>query len=178
MKKLFLIASFLIAGIATTQAQILKFGLKFGANFSTLNGDQFNGDNLTSYHAGAIVEISVLDNFSIQPEVLYSSQGAKIENRDLKLDYVAIPVLAKFYLISDKLSLEAGPQFSFLTNSDIPVGETFETNAFDFAAAGGLGLNLTQRIFVQARYVTGLSDTSKNASITNQIFQFSVGLRF
>ena len=74
------------------------------------------------------------------------------------------------------MSLEAGPQFSFLLNDDVP--NTFETKTFDFAAVGGLGYNLTQNIFVQARYVVGLTDTSKDASVTNKVIQLSAGLRF
>ena len=176
MKKLFLVASFLFLGIATSQAQSLKFGAKAGANFSTLDGDGVDGDNLTSFHVGALLELNILENFSIQPELMYSSQGTEIENEELKLDYISVPVLAKFYLVTDKLSLEAGPQFSFLINDDVP--ETFETKSFDFAAVGGLGFNITQNIFAQARYVVGLTDTSKDAEVTNKVIQLSVGLRF
>lgn len=176
MKKLFVMAVLLIAGSSSMNAQGLDFGVKAGANFAKLDGEGISGDNLTSFHVGALLELNVFENFSIQPEVLYSSQGTKIEDEDIKLDYLSVPVLAKFYLISDKLSLEAGPQFSFLVNDDVP--ETFETKSFDFAAVGGLGFNFTENIFVQARYVAGLTDTSKDAKVTNQVIQLSVGLKF
>lgn len=176
MKKLFIMAILLVAGSTSMNAQGLDFGVKAGANFAKLDGDDFEGDNLTSFHVGALVEINVFENFSVQPEVLYSSQGTKIEDEDIKLDYLSVPVLAKFYLISDKLSLEAGPQFSFLVNDNIE--EQFETKSFDFAAVGGLAFDVTNNIFVQARYVTGLTDTSKDAKITNQVIQLSVGLKF
>lgn len=176
MKKLFALAIILIAGTTSMNAQGLDFGVKAGANFSTLDGDGIDGDNLTSFHVGAILELNIFENFSVQPEVMYSSQGTKIEEEDIKLDYLSVPVLAKFYLISDKLSLEAGPQFSFLVNDDVP--ETFETKSFDFAAIGGLGFNITKNIFAQARYVVGLTDTSKDAEVTNKVIQLSVGLKF
>lgn len=169
-------AVLLIAGTSSMSAQGLDFGVKAGANFAKLDGEDVSGDNLTSFHVGAILELNVFENFSIQPEVMYSSQGTKIEDEDIKLDYIAVPVLAKFYLISDKLSLEAGPQFSFLVNDDVQ--ETFETKSFDFAAVGGLGFNVTNNIFLQARYVAGLTDTSKDAKVTNQVIQLSVGLKF
>lgn len=176
MKNLFLAVSLLFLGVSVASAQDLKFGAKIGANFSNLNGDGLNGDNLTSFHVGALVELNLIQNFSVQPELLYSSQGTDYKNEDYKLDYVSLPVLAKFYVITDKLSLEAGPQFSFLINDDVP--EQFRTKTFDFAAVGGLGYNLTSFIFVQARYVVGLTDTSKEASVTNRVFQLSAGLRF
>lgn len=176
MKKLFLAVSLLFIGATASNAQDLKFGAKVGANFSNLNGDEIKGDNLTSFHVGALVEVNIFENFSIQPELMYSSQGTEIENEKLKLDYVSIPVLAKFYLITDKLSFEAGPQFSFLINDDVK-GQ-FEAKTFDFAAVGGLSYHLTSVIFVQARYVAGLTYTSKDASVTNRVFQLSAGLRF
>ena len=176
MKKLLLMAILLVAGSTSMNAQGIDFGVKAGANFSNLDGDGMDGDNLTSFHAGALLEINVFENFSVQPEVMYSSQGTKLEDEDIKLDYISVPVLAKFYLISDKLSIEAGPQFSFLVNDNLE--DTFETKSFDFAAIGGLGLNLTNNLFVQARYVVGLTDTTKEAEVTNKVIQLSVGWKF
>ena len=104
MKKLFVMAVLLIAGSSSMSAQGIDFGVKAGANFAKLDGDGIDGDNLTSFHVGALLEVNVFENFSVQPEVLYSSQGTKIEDEDIKLDYLSVPVLAKFYLISDKLN--------------------------------------------------------------------------
>lgn len=179
MKKLFALAILLIAGTTSMNAQGLDFGVKAGANFSTLDGDGIDGDNLTSFHVGALLELNILENFSIQPEVMYSSQGTKLEDEDIKLDYISVPVLAKFYLISDKLALEAGPQFSFLVSDDAPsIVDQFDAESFDFAAVGGLSFNFTKNIFAQARYVASLTEASKNAEVTNRVIQLSVGLKF
>lgn len=180
MKTNLLILIFFVVGVTTTHAQGINFGLKAGANFSNLDGDDANGfSTYTNFHFGALVELNVLQNFSIQPELLYSSQGAKVDAaaiKDIKYDYITVPVLAKFYLITDKLSLEAGPQFSFMINENVP--DQFRTKSFDFAVAGGLGLNLTKNIFAQARYVAGLTDTSKDAEVTNRVIQLSIGFKF
>ena len=101
---------------------------------------------------------------------MYSSQGAKVDGvDDFNLDYISLPVMAKFYLMTDKLSLEAGPQFSFLVNDP---QKAYDNQDFDFAVAGGLGLNLTKNIFVQARYVVGLSEVSKYAEVKNSTFNY------
>lgn len=180
MKKIIFISTFLLIGIFQSNAQMLKFGVKAGANFNSLDGDGAEGlDTYTSFHFGALLEVNVFENFAIQPELLYSSQGAKVneENiKDINFSYVTVPVLAKFYLITDKLSLEAGPQFSFLVNESVP--DQFESKSFDFAAVGGLGFNFTENIFAQARYVAGLTDTTKDAEIKNRVIQISVGYRF
>ena len=76
----------------------------------------------------------------------------------------------------NKLSFEAGPQFSFLIDDN--VGDQFESESFDFAAVGGLGLNITDNIFAQARYVVGLTEASKDAEVKNRVIQVSLGYRF
>ena len=178
MKKV-LIVLLLCFGMNTINAQMLKFGLKAGANFSNLEGDNVDGSTYTSYHFGAVLEFKLLENLSLQPELLYSSQGKKVDVagvKDINYNYVTVPVLAKFYLTSKKLSLEAGPQFSFLINED--VAEQFEAESFDFAAAVGLGYNITDNFFAQARYVMGLTEANKDAEVTNRVIQLSVGYRF
>ncbi len=180
MKNLFFTIILILLNTVNSEAQMLKFGVKAGANFNSLDGDDAKGfDTYTSFHFGALLEVIVFENFAIQPELLYSSQGAKVseENvKDINFSYVTVPVLAKFYLITDKLSLEAGPQFSFLVNEN--VSDQFESKSFDFAAVGGLGFNFTENIFAQARYVAGLTDTTKDAEIKNRVIQISVGYRF
>jgi len=185
MKKLVLLTLFLIAGTLTTNAQGLRFGLKGGANFAKLEGDKVDSDNLTSYYAGAFAEINVFPNFSVQPELLYSSQGAKGINGadDFKLDYINVPVLAKFYLITDVLALEAGPQFGFLVNDNFEdsvngIGTQYEAESFDFAAIGGVSVNITDNFFANARYVLGLTEVSKTAEVKNTTIQVGLGYRF
>ncbi|RYG43202.1 MAG: PorT family protein, partial [Chitinophagaceae bacterium] len=115
MKKLLILL--LICASASSQAQLVRFGLKGGANFSSFNGgvDGIDYKAKTGFHAGALVELKLLENVALQPELLYSSQGADVEGiGDFNLDYISVPVLAKFYVVSDKLSIDVGPQFSFL----------------------------------------------------------------
>ncbi|HEX8574799.1 MAG TPA: porin family protein [Flavobacterium sp.] len=173
MKKIILLSVFLL-GI-TSQAQLIKFGVKAGANFANLESE-INTDNITSYHLGAVLEAKILPGFAIQPELMYSSQGATIEREDFKLDYISVPVLGKFYLIPGKVALEAGPQFSFLVNEDTPV--FYKSKSFDFAILGGASVNITNDFFAQARYVIGLTDITKNSDAKNRVFQLSVGYRF
>lgn len=178
MKKLICVLT-LIFSLSISNAQTVKFGLKAGANFSQLEGENINASTYTSFHFGALLEIKVLENLSLQPELLYSSQGTSINQagfEDINYNYVTVPVLAKFYLTSNKLSLEIGPQFSFLLNEN--VANQFEGKTFDFGAAGGLGYNISDHFFVQARYVVGLTDATKNADITNRVIQASVGYMF
>lgn len=191
MKKLILAAFFVIVAATNSNAQIVKFGVKGGVNFANLNGGtdgiDYDFKNKTGFHVGAVAEIKVLPNFSIQPEAMFSSQGAASDVDgvdDFDLDYISVPVLAKFYLITDRLSIEAGPQFSFLVNDsgkvldELPDSEGQDPKSFDFAVAGGLGLNIAGGLFAQARYTIGLTEISKNADAKNAVFQLSLGYMF
>ncbi|TDW47327.1 outer membrane protein with beta-barrel domain [Flavobacterium sp. 270] len=186
MKKILLAAVLFLATSATIQAQLLKIGVKAGVNFASqtgdasLNGVAFDKDGITSYHAGLVAEVKLLEKFSIQPELLYSTQGATYKNavQDFKneLGYISIPVMAKIYM-TKSLSLEVGPQASFLVseknNFDVKDAETFE-----FGVNAGLGLKITEGIFVQARYGLGLTEASKNADVKNSVVQLSAGFMF
>jgi hypothetical protein len=187
MKKTILITVLLLAVSINMQAQLLRFGIKAGLNYANQNGSEITINNsnyttsaITSYHTGLVAEIKLMNSFSIQPELLYSTQGATYKNavEEFKneLGYLSIPVLAKINL-SKVVSIELGPQASFLlserNNFDVKNGETFE-----FAAVGGLGINITKNIFLQGRYVLGLTEVSQNADAKNSVLQFSAGLMF
>jgi opacity protein-like surface antigen len=184
MKKSFFFL-FAFALFFSIQAQGLRFGVKAGANFADFSGSDakdLSTDMKVGFHIGALVEFKLFENFSIQPEVMYSTKGAKLDNigeievDDVDLNYITVPVLAKFYLISNKLSIDVGPQFSFLLDENIE--EQFESKSFDFAALAGLSFHFNDNVFAQLRYVAGLTDISENAEIRNQVFQLSLGYRF
>lgn len=175
MKKIFAILLLLI-GSTAVQAQI-SLGIKAGANFSDLDGSSGTSTR-TGFHAGAILELKY-NNFAIQPELLYSMQGAKVTYagaKDIDLSYVTVPVLAKYYILPDTFSIEAGPQFAFLVDDNLE--NTFKSQSFDFAAVGGVGLNITKSFFAQAHYVVGLTEVSTNASVKNRVIQLSLGYKF
>jgi hypothetical protein len=93
-----------------------------------------------------------------------------------ELGYIAIPVLAKIYL-SKSFSLELGPQASFLL-SEKNEFDVNDSNTFDFAIDAGLGLKVTKSIFIQGRYVLGLTEVSSSASAKNSVLQLSAGIMF
>ncbi|PKH68082.1 PorT family protein [Flavobacterium sp. ALD4] len=180
MKKTILAAVVLLAMSTSVQAQLVKFGIKGGLNYSNYSGSDMQFDAITSYHAGLVAEIKLVDSFSIQPELLYSTQGATYKNAveefRNELGYLAIPVMAKIYL-NRAVSLELGPQASFLlserNNFDVK-----DANTFDFAANAGLGLKITKSFFIEGRYSLGLTDVSTNAQTKNSVVQVSAGFLF
>jgi opacity protein-like surface antigen len=178
-KTLFLTTSFLLLAL-NTQAQLLQIGLKAGLNYANFSGTKIQTDAITSYHAGLVTEIKLLEKFAIQPELLYTTQGATYEtvlgDLENELGYIAIPVLAKIYL-SKSFSLELGPQASFLL-SEKNEFDSSNSNTFDFAVDAGLSFKITKSIFIQGRYVLGLTEVSANADAKNSVLQLSAGLLF
>lgn len=210
MKKLLMIAAVAALGFTSVNAQEeVSFGAKVGVNFATV---PFSGqgvedpDAITSFHIGATLEIPVSEKFSVQPELVYSSQGAKSEysnsgynsKSELTLNYINIPVLAKFY-VTEGLSLEAGPQIGLLlkaedeseysyTDSSGSVTSQKSTDdvkkfykGTDFALAFGAGYKFEGGLNLSARYNFGLSniyDGSGDFKAKNNVFQLSVGYTF
>ncbi len=184
MKRTIVTLILLVLGTGFSQAQMLKFGVKGGVNFANYTGGDISGidfKTITSYHVGAVVELKVFENFAIQPELLYSTQGSELEGfgDQIKneLGYLSLPVLAKFYLTPNKLSLELGPQASVLVSERNEV-DTNDTNSFDFGLAGGLSYKITDGLFVSGRYVAGLTEAKQDADVKNSVIQFSVGYMF
>lgn len=187
MKKVILTTVFIFVASLSSQAQLVKFGLKAGLNYAnqtgtdiTVNSGNYDKEAITSYHAGLVAELKLTDGFSIQPELLYSTQGAtyKYAAREFKkeLGYLSIPVMAKFHF-NQTVSLDLGPQASFLL-SERKEFDVKNTETFEFGVAGGLTLNVTKSIFLQGRYILGLTDASKEAEVKNSVLQISAGYNF
>jgi hypothetical protein len=180
MKKKILITTTFLLVAFNIQGQLLQFGMKAGLNYSNFTGTEIQTDAITSYHIGLVSEIKILEKFAIQPELIYTTQGATYNTflGDVKneLGYIAIPVLAKIYL-GKSFSIEMGPQASFLLSekNDFDVNNA---NTFEFAIDAGLGFKITKSIFIQGRYVLGLTEVSPNADAKNSVLQLSAGIMF
>jgi len=174
-----------------------SFGVKGGVNFATVTGDDFDSpDSRTSFHVGVFGEFPIAEIFSIQVEALYSGQGFDAnfngpdgDKAEVQLDYISVPVLAKFYIVKG-LSIEAGPQFSFLVNDefdfnpnsdngDINLGDNgVDTQTFEFGVAGGLTFQTEMGLFATARYNQGITDVIKDVNVKNSVFQLGIGFKF
>lgn len=209
MKKKNLFLGVALLSVMGLSAQ--SFGVKAGYNYANLVGDtpkMLNFEANHGFYVGASFDLPIADVFSIQPEVIYSRQGAKMSGNilgvkfegKLNMDYVNVPVMAKLN-IGDNFSVLAGPQVGFLVNDPQVVTSSSLTKdqsstllnkdnfaKFDF----GLSLGAMYRmngLYFDARYYHGLANTfdSKNNSAQNiqvgkdQNFRnsvFSVGVGF
>ena len=111
---------------ATTQAQSVFPGIKGGLNAYTIIGDQ-PADFVPkfSYHFGVLTHFHITEKFAIQPEAIYSAQGARYEDSDLdiRLKYINVPVLAQ-YMFGNGFRLQAGPQLGILASAKTEINES------------------------------------------------------
>jgi opacity protein-like surface antigen len=171
----------------TGTGKAVSFGIKGGANISNLEDNQTaNTTSRTAFHVGALVHIHLSPNIAIQPEVSYSSQGAKYPNLGVeKVNYVNIPVLFQ-YMFNGGLRLETGPQLGILTSAqlerysggDMDVKSQFSNG--DFSWAFGIGYLSNVGLGIDARYNLGLINVvnTDQHDVKNRVWQFGLFYQF
>lgn len=187
MKKIILSAIAVMA-FGFANAQQTKFGVKAGVQFANLTGDIEENSSKVGFQVGGFAEIKLSEKFAVQPELLYSTQGTKVDfgSEDLKynLDYLNIPVMAKYY-VAEKFSLEAGPQIGFLLSAKAKVEDEKEDikdglKSIDFGLNFGAGYDFTENLSAGVRYNLGLSNINDegDGEIKNSVFSLAVGYKF
>jgi hypothetical protein len=186
MKKLYLLL-LTVFSLAAADAQV-QFGVKAGANFATLTGDNSDGvKTKVGFNAGALVSLPLFNEFSLQPEVVYSGQGYKYSGAGFSgtasNSYINVPVLFK-YNNPTGFFAETGPQVGFLMSAKAKmdgqdnVDIKDEYNSVDFSWALGIGyLIKPMNIGIDVRYNLGLSNVIKESnggSAKNGVFQVGV----
>ena len=189
MKKI----SLVVMGLALTSmsfAQHVQFGLKAGVNLADIDDSQAPTKMRTGYHFGGLAHIHLNRTWAIQPEVVYSAQGAEYHeaayNGTDKVNYINVPILVQF-MTPQGIRIEAGPQVGFLTSAkfknradenEIDIKNTFD-NA-DFSVALGLGYLTPIGLGIDARYNLGVNNVYKNENPTakNNVWQFGLFYQF
>ncbi|MBC7915166.1 MAG: PorT family protein [Pyrinomonadaceae bacterium] len=173
LKILFLIVTSFVM-IENTFAQSQRAGVKGGLNVSNLYVDEASDENARiGIHAGFYGQLFPSDVFTIQPELLFSTRGAKYES-DLggfgnqqvtfNLSYIDLPVLAVFK-VAEVVEIHAGAYASYLLKADVSyegdlgngTDQIDEDNlkSFDYGLVAGVGINFGA-IQIGARYNYGL----------------------
>jgi hypothetical protein len=161
------------------------FGIRAGVNFTNLNGEDGDGDDLdfklkTGFHIGVDADIPVAPEFYFRPGVLFSTKGAKLDDADdtkINLSYIEVPLsfVYKPTLGNGKLVLGLGPYLAFAIdgkykNDDDEVDIKFENEvtldqamddgpflkSFDAGANLFFGYEFSQRFYAQVNAQLGL----------------------
>ncbi len=168
-------------------AQKFELGVKGGVNISNFTGhsswENAETNTLVGFHAGGFVSFFLGNTFAIQPEVLFSSQGAKYTNagnkENLKVDYINVPVMFKYRTING-FYVEAGPQVGFRTSESSTSIDSLAKRT-DLSIAGGIGYHSKIGLGIGARYTAGLTKVGDfqasngiNPDFKNGVIQISL----
>ncbi|WP_394774751.1 porin family protein [Flavobacterium sp.] len=195
MKKYMLIIGALFLGVTVmAQTEKIKLGVKAGLNLASLTFDEreLHSSNKAGFTAGIMVEIPIVKNFSLQPEVLYSQQGSKSSFSDndvtnshykstIDLNYLNIPVMLKYYVLKE-LSVQAGPQIGILLKANNKYQDNFlgyenhenfnlkEYSAgIDTSVNFGLGYQFKDKFYTDLRYNISYSNVFKDGDANHFI---------
>jgi hypothetical protein len=152
-------------------AQDIRFGVKAGINLSTIQynvldvmagaaivQEQSPSNALdVGFHIGGFAQITTYSKFAFQPELMYSSQGSKLEGTysimsekttlgsrteiiansttttALKTSYINMPLLVKFFP-NKKFFIALGPQAGLLLSAKSTTDGTTTTTATTYSS--------------------------------------------
>lgn len=182
------VVTMFLAGVM--QAQHVNIGIKAGLNLYNIKyNNDVKYDTKAGLHAGLLGHIHITKSFAVQPEILFSAQGAKYTTAGvttkLNLNYLNVPILLQ-YMFDNGFRFEAGPQVGFLLTAKADNGTTktdikSDLKPLDVGLAVGLGyIHVPSGFGVDARYNLGVSNINDNSSVkaNNRGFQLGVFYQF
>ena len=196
MKNILFAALLIAAGIPLkAQSDIhTNFGIKAGAQASKLGQPSINWDSKYRWHAGFLAHLHISKHFAIQPELIYSAQGAEhittTTDTQIELNYLNVPIVFQ-YMTGSGFRFQGGPQIGILLNAERSINGGTENDIKNSITKADLGL-LAGISYVtklglgfDARYVYGLTDIAKEdntaglgSDINNLVIQVGVFYQF
>ena len=179
---------------AQAQFNVLNFGIKGGVNAMKIDNQSFRDGFNYGFLAGAYVHVNTSQKFGFGGELNFAQAITKPaqdiqtvtgsinlkEIRDVKMEYLGLPLYLNF---GNKFKLQAGAQFNIKLDESDTVYENvryiFGSN--DIQGLVGFQWNLPLHLFVNGRYLVGLSDINDVGAADrwkSQTIQATVGIRF
>ncbi len=183
------VAMLLVAALAAPSvASAQGWGARFGINVANVHG--FEADSRTGLVAGVFGPAMTISTLEWQTDVLFSQEGAKDPDSDVKLrlNYIRVPIRAGFTVSgasATRVRVLVGPSLAFLLKSELSDGSSTESvtddyKRYDIGLAAGVQVAVN-RLVVDVGYTWGLvniwkandSEDGKNRALTA-----TVGFRF
>jgi opacity protein-like surface antigen len=169
-----------------SKKKFINIGIKGGLNlFNIINDNNVSYDSKAGVHAGLIGHIHLTRQIALQPELVYSVQGAQFDvagvNNKINLGYINVPLMVQ-YMFDNGFRLQAGPQIGFLANAKSKTNNaSFDVkNNFkkvDIGLGAGIGyVEPSSGLGIDARYNFGLSDINENTAVKSTNRGFQIGL--
>ena len=181
-----LIMSVAVAQHGNTPTGHVSIGIKGGVNLYNIHNDNsIKYDPKVGYNIGLLGHIHLNKSFAIQPELVYSAQGAKYTannaTTNYNLSYINLPVLFQ-YMFDNGLRLQAGPQVGLLIAAKSKTGSTTSDikenlKPIDLALSIGAGYIFPPTgLGIDVRYNLGLSNINDIGDVTSTNRGMQLGL--
>lgn len=184
---LFLTASF---GMLNAQNNNVnpEYGIKGGFNMSNLYSSDANDENvLYGFNAGLYATLPISDFIAIQPEILFTTKGAKLEYNNVfasgdskfRLNYIEVPLLVRVN-ITPNFNVHAGGYASYFVSSKVTGRgdfnfeqeiDTDDLNKFDAGLSAGVGVDFDP-VSIGLRYNYGLTTIGKERTVAGTTYTF------
>ncbi|GGG90769.1 hypothetical protein GCM10007415_26700 [Parapedobacter pyrenivorans] len=171
-KTLILVVAMIVATQLYAQKKVSP-GIRAGVNVATLSN--INADFKTDFYAGGILSLNLGQRYTLQPELIYTRQGANnvvfVDDEtgaangqeNVTIQYLSLGVINKFYFVEGFHGL-VGPSI------DMKIGKNFPRIDFDdddyggvdLGIALGLGYTLPIGLTFEGRFKTGMLDAFNN----------------
>jgi hypothetical protein len=179
----FLFYTMLAIPMVSAQHTHMNIGVKGGLNIFTIhNNNNVSYDPIVDVHFGLIGHIHLDPQMAIQPELLYSAQGAKISSGSkVSLKYLNVPILFQ-YMFDNGFRLEAGPQLGFLLDAQSKVNNTTADvqqnyKSLDVGLSAGVGyIHVPSGFGFDIRYNAGITNINVSRAVSSTNSGAQVGL--
>lgn len=168
MKKLLMMAALMLASLSASAQDVGAFVKPMaGGTLTTLTGDFKDLKMKFGFTGGVELGYQFHDMFALTAGALYSMQGARVSNSDIKyminMNYINVPILVNVYPIHG-LGIKVGGQLGFLMKAK-QGGEDIKDfyKKSDFSIPVGLSYEFDDAV-IELRYNIGISDINKGVS--------------
>lgn len=184
-------------GFVDKRKNVVSLGITAGANYSMMSkydpvdlgsrsGIGFQGGAAINIHFGQRRGADAgTGPVGLQIEALYAQHSMKTDlSDDIKLGYLEIPVLLKYY-ITPNVNIELGPTFSYIlskspdvlegTSTTIAIGEL---KGGDIKGTVGVSYQTKSGFYASARYNLGFSELAGNFPCKVSTVSVSIGYLF
>jgi len=168
-----------------------KAGIKTGLNISNITNTNYNFKQ--DFYIGGLLALKASDFYTLQPELTYSRQGAKIQlngssKSKIQLDYFSLAIANKFQLFKNSgfyAIVGAFVDFKIKDNIESSWEDVlFFIFNWDVGMFVGLDYELSQNFGIEFRYKRGFADlpkieqTNRDGTQSNTVFQIGLNYKF
>jgi hypothetical protein len=156
----------------TTQAQLVKFGIKGGLDLVSMsfNESVFDTSNKAGWFVGPTVQVNLLAGLGADIAAFYDQKTAEVNSETIKMKSILVPLNVRYKFGLGKtvgIYVAAGPQFGFnVGDSEFKWTDkssyenTFQLKKSNFSINLGAGVYLTKHLEVGFAYNIAMGKTA------------------